>query len=290
MAALTYHAPNSIDDAIKILADASLPPKVLSGGTDLIIQMQRPKAPESLVVDVKKIPGMRDAEWSEDGLTLGPAMSCAEFTKRQDIKSIFPGLVEAAYLIGSTQVQGRASLGGNLCNASPAADTIPALIANRAICVIQGPSGTRVVPVEAFVTGVGKNCLEQGELLAALTLARPEPGTADAYLRFIPRTEMDIAVAGAAVSLTLDSRGVCRNARIAIGAVAPTAILVPAAEDILVGETISDEVLAGVAQAASDAASPISDRRGTVEFRRHVVGVLTKRATLIAAERAGAQL
>lgn len=290
MAALTYHAPNSIDDAIKILADASLPPKVLSGGTDLIIQMQRPKAPESLVVDVKKIPGMRDAEWSEDGLTLGPAMSCAEFTKRQDIKSIFPGLVEAAYLIGSTQVQGRASLGGNLCNASPAADTIPALIANRAICVIQGPSGTRVVPVEAFVTGVGKNCLEQGELLAALTLARPEPGTADAYLRFIPRTEMDIAVAGAAVSLTLDSRGVCRNARIAIGAVAPTAILVPVAEDILVGETISDEVLAGVAQAASDAASPISDRRGTVEFRRHVVGVLTKRATLIAAERAGAQL
>ncbi len=290
MAALTYHAPNSIDDAIKILADASLPPKVLSGGTDLIIQMQRPKAPESLVVDVKKIPGMRDAEWSEDGLTLGPAMSCAEFTKRQDIKSIFPGLVEAAYLIGSTQVQGRASLGGNLCNASPAADTIPALIANRAICVIQGPSGTRVVPVEAFVTGVGKNCLEQGELLAALTLARPEPGTADAYLRFIPRTEMDIAVAGAAVSLTLDSRGVCRNARIAIGAVAPTAILVPAAEDILVGERISDEVLAGVAQAASDAASPISDRRGTVEFRRHVVGVLTKRATLIAAERAGAQL
>ncbi|MGB1740482.1 MAG: FAD binding domain-containing protein [Pseudomonadales bacterium] len=290
MAALTYHAPNSIDDAIKILADASLPPKVLSGGTDLIIQMQRPKAPESLVVDVKKIPGMRDAEWSEDGLTLGPAMSCAEFTKRQDIKSIFPGLVEAAYLIGSTQVQGRASLGGNLCNASPAADTIPALIANRAICVIQGPSGTRLVPVEAFVTGVGKNCLEQGELLAALTLARPEPGTADAYLRFIPRTEMDIAVAGAAVSLTLDSRGVCRNARIAIGAVAPTAILVPVAEDILVGETISDEVLAGVAQAASDAASPISDRRGTVEFRRHVVGVLTKRATLIAAERAGAQL
>lgn len=290
MAALTYHAPNSIDDAIKILADASLPPKVLSGGTDLIIQMQRPKAPEALVVDVKKIPGMRDAEWSEDGLTLGPAMSCAEFTKRQDIKSIFPGLVEAAYLIGSTQVQGRASLGGNLCNASPAADTIPALIANRAICVIQGPSGTRVVPVEAFVTGVGKNCLEQGELLAALTLARPEPGTADAYLRFIPRTEMDIAVAGAAVSLTLDSRGVCTNARIAIGAVAPTAILVPVAEDILVGETISDEVLAGVAQAASDAASPISDRRGTVEFRRHVVGVLTKRATLIAAERAGAQL
>lgn len=162
MAALTYHAPNSIDDAIKILADASLPPKVLSGGTDLIIQMQRPKAPEALVVDVKKIPGMRDAEWSEDGLTLGPAMSCAEFTKRQDIKSIFPGLVEAAYLIGSTQVQGRASLGGNLCNASPAADTIPALIANRAICVIQGPSGTRLVPVEAFVTGVGKNCLEQG--------------------------------------------------------------------------------------------------------------------------------
>ena len=289
MAALTYHAPDSIDAAIALLADASSPPKVMSGGTDLIIQMQRPKAPDTFVVDVKKIPGMREAEWSDDGLTLGPAMSCAEFTKRGDIKSVFPGLVEAAYLIGSTQVQGRASLGGNLCNASPAADTIPALMANHAICVIQGPGGTRHVPVEAFVTGVGKNCLEKGELLAALILPKPTPGTSDAYLRFIPRTEMDIAVAGAAVSLTLDHKGVCQRARVAIGAVAPTAILVPKAEEILVGQPISDAVLERLAKAASDAASPITDRRGTVEFRRQVVGVLTKRAALIAAERAGDQ-
>ena len=288
MVALTYHAPNSIEEAVELLSSARQPVKVLSGGTDLIIQMQSLIQEERLVVDVKKIPGMRAADWTEDHLRLGPSMSCAQFTKRQDIQAVFPGLSEAAYLIGSTQVQGRASLGGNLCNASPAADTIPALIVNRAVCLIQGPKGMRRVNVEDFLTGVGQQCLASDEILVAIEVPTPAARTKDAYLRFIPRTEMDIAVAGAAVSVTLDDDGVCTRARVAIGAVAPTAMLVPSAADALIGTKLDDDALLAAAAASGQAANPISDRRGTVEFRRHVVGVLTKRAAKIAANRVGA--
>ena len=287
MVALTYHAPSSLQEAVELLSTATQPAKILSGGTDLIIQMQALTQDQRWVVDVKKIPGMRSAEWIDSHLRLGPSMSCAQFTKCQDIKAVFPGLVEAAYLIGSTQVQGRASIGGNLCNASPAADTIPALIVNGAVCVIQGINGTRRVNVEDFITGVGKHCMAGDELLAAIELPKPVARTMDAYLRFIPRTEMDIAVAGAAVSVTLDDNGVCTAARVVIGAVAPTAILVPSAADALIGTKLDDDALLAAAAAASSAATPISDRRGTVEFRRHVVGVLTKRAAKIAATRVG---
>jgi CO/xanthine dehydrogenase FAD-binding subunit len=273
MVALTYHAPESLEEAVQLLSTARQPVKVLSGGTDLIIQMQGLIQDERLVVDVKKIPGMRAADWTEDHLILGPSMSCAQFTKRQDIQTVFPGLVEAAYLIGSTQVQGRASIGGNLCNASPAADTIPALMVNRAVCLIQGLNGTRRVNVEDFLIGVGKQCLASDELLVGIELPKPTARTMDAYLRFIPRTEMDIAVAGAAVSVTLDDDGVCTDARVAAEA--------------LIGTRLDDDALLAAAAASSQAANPISDRRGTVEFRRHVVGVLTKRAAKIAADRVG---
>ena len=287
MVSVVYEAPDTVESAVSILADAAIPAYVLAGGTDLIIQTRASKDAERLVVDVKKIPGMCDATINAGALELGPSMPCAAFTARDDIKAVFPGLVEAAYLIGSTQVQGRCSIGGNLCNASPAADTIPALIANGAQCVIQGPGGERTVAVEDFVTGVGQNCMERGELLKSIRLPAPAARTADAYLRFIPRTEMDIAVAGAGVSVTLDESGVCTAARVAIGAVAPTAILVPAAAQALVGSSLDDAALAAAAAAASEASSPITDRRGTVEFRRHVVGVLVKRAASIAADRAG---
>ena len=213
-------------------------------------------------------------------------MSCAEFTSKDEIKAVYPGLVEAAYLIGSTQVQGRASVGGNLCNASPAADTIPALIATGAVCVIESDSGERNVAVEDFVTGVAQNCMANDEVLKRITIAKPAAGTSDAYLRFIPRTEMDIAVAGAGVSVTLDSNGKCTAARVAIGAVAVTALLVPEAADALIGTSLDEVALAAAASAASAAAKPISDRRGTAEYRTHVVGVLVKRAAKIAAERA----
>lgn len=286
MVSVVYEAPDTIEGAVNLLAGSQITAKVLAGGTDLIIQTNATDEPERLLVDVKKIAGMTDAVLTDDSLELGPAMNCAEFTGRDDIKAVFPGLVEAAYLIGSTQVQGRASVGGNLCNSSPAADTVPALIAVGAQCVIAGPGGERSVPVESFVTGVGRNCMEKGELLKRIVIARPAARTSDAYLRFIPRTEMDIAVAGAGVSLTLDESGTCIAARVAIGAVAPTALLVPEAADALIGTKLEADALQAAADAASAASSPITDRRGTVEYRKHVVGVLVNRAAAIAAERA----
>jgi carbon-monoxide dehydrogenase medium subunit len=275
-----------MDRAISLLANAEIPAKILAGGTDLIIQTNGSRDESRLLIDVKKIAGMLDANLSADGLDLGPSMSCAEFTSRDDIRKVFPGLVEAAYLIGSTQVQGRASIGGNLCNSSPAADTIPALLVNGAQCVIAGPGGERTVAAEEFMTGVGQNCMVKGELLKMIHLPAPAAKTSDAYLRFIPRTEMDIAVAGAGVSVTVDDSGTCTAARVAIGAVSPTALLVSGAGDALIGTMLDEDALQAAATAASDAASPITDRRGTADYRRQIVGVLVKRATKIAATRA----
>ena len=286
MVSVVYEAPDSIDGAISLLANADIPAKILAGGTDLIIQTNRSTEESRLLVDVKKIAGMLDANLSADGLDLGPSMSCAEFTSRKDIQKVFPGLVEAAYLIGSTQVQGRASIGGNLCNSSPAADTIPALLVNGAQCVIAGPSGERTVAAEDFMTGVGQNCMVKGELLKMIHLPAPAAKTSDAYLRFIPRTEMDIAVAGAGVSVTVDDSGICTAARVAIGAVSPTARLVSEAADALIGTMLDEDALQAAATAASDASSPITDRRGTAEYRKQIVGVLVKRAAKIAATRA----
>lgn len=284
MAVVEYKVADSLEQAVGFLSEASIPTRILAGGTDLIIQSKAQANPVG-VVDIKKINSMVEASLDGDGLTLGPAMSCVDFTARADIKAVYPGLVEAAYLIGSTQVQGRCSVGGNLCNASPAADTIPALIANGAICHILGPDGERQVPVEDFVTGVGQNCLGEKELLASIKIPKPEANTSDAYLRFIPRTEMDIAVAGAGVSLSLDESGTVTRARVAIGAVATTALLVPEAAQALIGSQLDDAALAAAASAASAASKPISDRRGTVEYRQHIVGVLVKRAATIAAQR-----
>ena len=286
MVSVVYEAPVSIQDAVKLLADSRIKANVLAGGTDLIIQMQGQNE-ERLVVDVKKIPSMMNAIMTDEGLILGPSISCAEITAREDIKAVYPGLVESAYLIGSTQIQGRCSIGGNLCNSSPAADTIPPLIVNRAQCVIAGPNGERTVATEDFVTGVGQNCMEKDELLASIRIPVPAANTSDAYLRFIPRSEMDIAVVGAAVSVTLDDSGICTTARVSIGAVAVTALLVEEAANALVGTQLDDSALQAAADAASAAARPITDRRGTVEYRKQVVGVLVKRAAKIAAERAG---
>lgn len=286
MAVMEYNSPTSLEEAVNFLVNAAHTAKVLAGGTDLIIKSRGDYDNPVVIVDVKRIDSMMTAELTADGLDLGPSMSCAKLSARDDIKAVYPGLVEAAYLIGSTQIQGRASVGGNLCNSSPAADTVPALVANGAICVIQGPGGVREVPVETFTTGVGTNVLEPGELLVKLRVPQPEPGTSDAYLRLIPRTEMDIAVAGAGVSVTVDASGKCTDARVAIGAVAPTVLRVDAAADALIGSSIDDDALEAAANAAREASSPITDRRGTDEYRRYVVGVLVKRAARIAAERA----
>jgi CO/xanthine dehydrogenase FAD-binding subunit len=285
MHAIRYEAPRSIAEAVRLMhADPGA--KILAGGTDLLIQFRAGLRTLTAFVDVKRIPELVGVSVDAKSLGLGAATPAAEICEHSEVRRFFPGLVEAVHLIGSTQIQGRGSVGGNLCNASPAADSTCALIVNRAECVIAGPKGERFVPVEQFCTGPGRTVLEPGEFLVRIRIPRPVPRTSDAYLRLIPRSEMDIAVAGAGVSVTLDAGDVCTAARVAVGAVAPTALLVPEAAAALVGTKLDERALARAAAAASAAARPIDDKRGTVAYRQTVVGVLTKRAAATAAARA----
>lgn len=288
MQSVQYAAPTSLAQAAQALQGSSSA-KVLAGGTDLLVQMKLGLRQPALIVDIKHIPELMEFTLSDRGLHLGAAVPGAIVTENAQVAAVYPGFVEALGLIGSSQVQGRCSAGGNLCNSSPAADSVPAMIANRAACNIVGPGGARSVAVENFNLGPGRNCLGAGEFLVSIDLPRPAPRSSDAYLRFIPRTEMDIAVAGAAVALTIDDNGVCTAARVAIGAVAPTALLVPAAADALIGTKLDDAALANAAAAASAASSPITDKRGTADYRRKVVGVLVRRAAAIAQARIAGQ-
>jgi carbon-monoxide dehydrogenase medium subunit len=285
MQTIEYHTPGSIAEATTLLGKTQ-GGRILAGGTDLLVQMRGGMTQPSAIIDIKSIPEMTDIVVDESGLTIGAAAPAQAITEREDIKAVYPGLVEAIDLIGSTQIQGRCSVGGNLCNASPAADTVPALIANSAVCNISGPGGARQVAAEHFNTGPGKNCLASDEILTSVFVPAPAPRGADAYLRFIPRTEMDIAVVGAGVALTLDENGICIAARVAIGAVAPLALLVPEAASALIGSPVDDAALEATAAAASAAANPISDKRGTADYRRKVVGVMARRAAAIARDRA----
>jgi carbon-monoxide dehydrogenase medium subunit len=285
----SFEAPRSVDEAVATLAKHGAAARVLAGGTDLLVQMRSGAKQPAVLVDVKRIPELTAISLSAKGATIGAAVCGDELSKHEELSALWPGLLEASALIGSKQVQGRASIGGNLCNSSPAADTTPALIANEVRCIVAGPNGRREIEAERFNTGPGKNVLADGELLVALFVPRPAARTADAYLRLIPRTEMDIAVVGAGVRLTLAADGTCTSARVALGAVGPTAFLVPAAAAALVGKKIDDAALAAAAAAASAAARPIDDKRGTIAYRTHVSGVLTKRAARIAADRAAAR-
>lgn len=280
-----YCAPESVAEAVALL-DPQAGAAAFAGGTDLLVQMRAAARSPATLVDLKRIPGMECVEFAPQAVLIGAATRCCELTASEELRTLWPGLLEAAGLIGSTQVQGRASLGGNLCNASPAADSVPALVANRARVLIAGPGGERSVAVEVFPVGPGRTVLEAGEFVRAIELPRPAPRTADAYLRFIPRTEMDIAVAGAGVSLTLDEHGVCTDARIALGAVAPTVLLASEAAAALIGSRCDDAALDACADAARAVARPITDRRGTAGFRRQVIGVLVRRAVLVALQRA----
>ena len=285
---IRYEAPKTIGQAVQLIA-ADPHAKIFAGGTDLLVQFRAGLRQPTAFVDVKRIPELTRITIDRDGLRLGAAACAAEIVEHAELQRLWPGLAESVHLIGSTQIQGRATVGGNLCNASPAADTTCALIVNRAECLISGPNGERTVPADAFCTAPGRTILERGELLVAIRVPRPAPRTADAYLRLIPRTEMDIAVAGAGVSVTLDGDGVCTAARVAIAAVAPTALLVPDAARALIGSPLDDAALALAAEAASAAARPISDKRGTTDYRRTIAGVLTRRAAVIAARRARQQ-
>jgi CO/xanthine dehydrogenase FAD-binding subunit len=287
MPMLGYTAPLTVEEAVRMLATAPGVAKILSGGTDLLVQLRCGRTKPDLIVDIKRIPGISGIRERDGAFVIGAATPGAVIGECEALQQAWPGVVEAVNLIGSTQVQGRASLAGNLCNASPAADSVPALIAARATCVVAGANGRREVPVESVVTGPGRTSLRADEFIIEFHLPKRPPRSADAYLRFIPRTEMDIAVVGAGVSVTLDTGGACAEARVVLGAVAPTAILVPEAAAALIGRTLDETALAALDQAARRACKPINDKRGTIEFRTKVAAVMARRAAVIAYGRAG---
>lgn len=288
MPSLNYVAPTSVSDAVKLLAGATGPARVMSGGTDLLVQLRTGRISPELIVDTKKIPGIIGITQNADGsFTIGAATSGAMLGEHDALCKAFPGVVEGANLIGSTQVQGRASLAGNLCNASPAADSVPAVIAAGGTVTIAGPSGTRTAAAETIVTAPGRTSLAKGEIVTAFNLPAIKGKTADAYLRFIPRTEMDIAVVGCGVSVTLDASGTITAAKICLGAVAPTQVLVDPA--CIIGTKLDDAALAKLDAAAQAVCNPIDDKRGTIEFRTKVAGVLARRTAAIAYARAQAR-
>ena len=281
---MRFEAPTSIDAAVALLAAEGGTSRLLAGGTDVLVQLRSGMVEPDLVVDIKRIPGL-DAIADEDGgWRVGAAVPAVQMKEHAALYAAWPGVVEAANLIGSTQIHNRATLAGNLCNGSPAADSVPAMAAAGAVARIHGPDGVRDVPVEEITTGPGKTVLAQGEMVGSIFLPGRPTNAGDAYLRFIPRSEMDIAVVGAGVSLVMDGDTVA-SARVALGAVAPTVRVVAAAGEALVGRTI-DAAADDLAAAASAACSPIDDKRGTVEFRTKVAGVLAVRAARIAADRA----
>ena len=283
---MDYHTPSTINEAIDLATNAPGSTRFLAGGTDVLVQLRADIFTPDTLIDVKHINGVRDITQNRDGSwQIGIAVTGAEMSEHPDLCKDWPGVVEAMDLVGSTQIQGRATLTGNLCNGSPAADSVPAMIAAGMSANIIGPEGSRVVAVEDIPTGPGKTCLTKGEMVTSLTIpARGERG-GDAYQRFIPRTEMDIAVVGVAVNLRLDGDEIS-EARVSLGAVAPTALLVPEAANAIIGTPLDEAALQALAIAASAACNPIDDKRGTIKFRTHVAGVLAKRVALQAYARA----
>ncbi len=289
MPRVSYTAPATVDEAVKALASAGGLAKVLSGGTDLLVQMKSGRLKPDMIVDTKHIPGMIGIREEGDFFVIGAATPGVMISGDERLERAWPGIVEGVDLIGSTQIQGRCSIAGNLCNASPAADSVPPVIAARATAVIVGPNGRREVPVEAIVTGPGQTSLTKGELVVEFRIPRPKPRQSDAYLRFIPRTEMDIAVVGCAVNVTLGPDGTCTDARVVLGAIAPTQLIVAGAAEALIGHKLTAETLARLDAAAQAVCRPITDKRGTIEYRTKVAGVLARRAAAIAFERAAAR-
>jgi carbon-monoxide dehydrogenase medium subunit len=286
MADLRYEAPESLDSAVALLAAANGRARVFAGGTDVIVQMQTDLIEPELLVDIKKIPEVRRISTENGQFRIGAAVTCMELIEHARFGKAWPGVIDGVKLIGSIQVKGRATLGGNLCNASPAADSVPPLVAAGAVARIVGPDGVREVAVENIPVGPGKTSLRPGEVVTSFLFPARAPHSGDAYQRFTPRTEMDIAVVGVAVSIALDNAGVCKAARVALGAVAPTTLLVKKAADALIGTRVDDAALDKFAKAASAACRPIDDKRGTKGYRIKVIGVLARRVALQALERA----
>ena len=286
MSELRYEAPKTLAEAVALLSGAKGRARVLAGGTDLLIQMRTGRIQPELLVDIKAVPELGEIVAGKGGYRIGAAVTGMQLIEHADFAKRWPGVVDGVRLIGSLQVKGRATVGGNLCNASPAADSVPALIAAGAIARIVGPHGAREAAVETVVVGPGKTSLAVGEIVTSLLLPPRPLRSGDAYLRFTPRSEMDIAVVGAGVNLTLDAQGICTQARVALGAVASRALLVPEAAAALIGTKVDAAALARLAAAARDACSPIDDKRGSREFRLRTAGVMVCRAAGIALERA----
>ena len=286
MPRVNYTAPSTVEEAVKILASANGSAKVLSGGTDLLVQLKSGRIKPEVIVDTKHIPGMIGIREEGDCVVIGAATPGIVISGDKRLEHAFPGVVEGVDLIGSMQIQGRCSIAGNLCNASPAADSVPPVITARGIAVIAGPNGRREAPVESIVVGPGRTSLQNGEFIVEFKLPKPKARQSDAYLRFIPRTEMDIAVVGCAVNVTLDASGTCTDARVCLGAVAPTQVVVEDGAKALIGHKLDDRTLQNLDQAAQRACKPIDDKRGTIEYRTKVAGVLARRAAAIAFDRA----
>lgn len=286
---MRYEMPDSVADVARLLSGEQGLTRILAGGTDVLVQLNSGFVEPDLVVDIKRLSGFQDITGENGGYRIGAAVTCAQMDEHVGLKALWPGVVEAAALIGSTQIQGRATIAGNLCNASPAADGVPALMVAEAVATIIGPDGRRELPVAEIPTGPGKTVLGRSEIVESIFLPSRPARSADAYQRFIPRTEMDIAVVGVGVSLTLDESGTCTSARVALGAVAETAILVPAAAGILMGANVDTVKMDALAEAASNACRPIDDKRGTISFRTKVAGVLARRVAATAFDRAGAR-
>ena len=283
---MRYHRPSTFEGAAKLAANASGVTRFLSGGTDILVQLRSGMVTPDDLIDVKNIPGVNEITRTEDGgWRIGAAVPGAMLGANAELVADWPGVVEGMELVGSTQIQNRASLTGNLCNASPAADGVPGLVAAAATVTVVGPNGTRSAMVEEIPTGPGKTSLRPGEVISGINLPPRGKDGGDAYLRFIPRSEMDIAVVGCAVNLRLDGKEVA-EARVALAAVAPKVLVVPEAAETLVGTTLDEGTLEALAAASSAACRPIDDKRGTIEFRTDVAGVLAKRAAKIAYARA----
>ena len=283
-----YVAPTTLEEAVKLLSGNGLRAKALAGGTDILIQMRGYRFEIDRLVDVKKIPELNVLSCSEaGGLTLGAAVPCYQVYEDPAVQRLYPGLTDSASLIGGIQIQGRATVGGNLCNAAPSGDTIPSLLVLEASCEVVGPNGSRTIPIEEFCTGPGRSVLQPGEVLVSLKLPPPKANSGAHFLRFIPRNEMDIAIANSGVSVLLDdSKQRILSAKIALGSVAPTPVMARAAMEFLSGKEATEATLEEAGEAAKSAASPINDMRGTVKQREHLVGVLTKRALRKAISRA----
>ena len=285
MSETQYLAAKTIDEAVKAHSEAKGSARFLAGGTDLLVQIKSGIKKPNMVIDIKKIVELNSIkEVSDNEFKIGAAVSGANLNRNKKFANLWPGVLEAFRLIGSEQIQGRASLGGNLCNGSPAGDSVPALVAANCTVTIAGPKGSRDIPIENFHKGPGKTVLENGEILVSINFPKRAANSSDAYLRMTPRTEMDIAVVGCGVNITMEN-GICTHARVSLGAVAPTPLLIKEASEIMVGTDINSEIIQQVSKLCMEACNPINDKRGTIDYRTKVAGVLFKRSVLIAIDR-----